>query len=113
MSGRRISKEEFKKNYTDAPKSGPDYKRRKKWSIKMKMMSAVRGIEREKVIIHNPVYLRYIAAINMTDKAYCFRFGDGTENWFPIAYCRVYKRIGVIAVPRVFARERKLLGFEI
>lgn len=113
MTGRKISAEEFIRNYTNAPKSGPEKRKRQKWTRNKKREEQLKRIQYEAVKIHNPVFLHYNTILKETNRAILFEFSADKKEWFPKMYCRVYTTLRTITVPMVFARERNLMTFQV
>src|SRR4051812_37285355 len=105
MTGKKISKEHFKRNYTkvnprdiNAP-INPE-------------LDLIRP-EPEPKTIHKPITLKYNEIVMMTAKGVCIRFEkDGAEYWFSRALTRVNKRVKEVTLPKNFVEDRGIIDAE-
>jgi len=94
MKGRKISKDEFKRNYVNVDQS----------EVNRPLIKP----EPEPEMIYNPVTLKFYAVVAMTDKGVCVLFEkNGAECWFPRALSRINNRVKQITVPKKFIDSRQ------
>jgi|KBSMisStandDraft_5_1062788.scaffolds.fasta_scaffold149287_1 hypothetical protein len=96
MKGRKISAEEFIKNYRN-----------------VRQDEINKPVQPQVDMIYKPVVIEYAKLVKETEKAYLFIFEDGVEYWFPKRLCKVSKRPKQIVIPMFFTNETALLDFAV
>ena len=100
MKGRKISKAEFKRNYSNVKPSEINKSIKKDKDVQVD-------------IIHDPVTINYYKIIAFTDKARLIQFLDGVTYWLPKKLSILDRENGTITIPKTFTNETALLDFEV